>query len=255
MRAILHASHSGAEVVPRRRAAAGVHPEVTGDIPQIIANQEGVYEGDLVDYFRILFFGAQNLNNPYHNLRHILNVTWLCHKAAKFYSGEIDPRTARSLLIAAVFHDFDHPGHSGPQYPDRRNIDVAIAALRRYVLPTDREALPAIEAIIRATEFPFRTSASSLDLAAKIIRDADLAQALSPAWIQQIVIGLAQEAGLAPLEMLRSQRSFLGALRFNTEWARNEFPPDLIAAKIEEVEALVQLLDDPKARSSALERE
>jgi hypothetical protein len=29
----------------------------------------------------------------------------------------------------------------------------------------------------------------------------------------------------------------------------------LIAAKIEEAEALVRLLDDPKARSSALERE
>ena len=41
MRAILRAPHLSTEVVPRRLAAAGVRPEVTGDIPQIIANQDG----------------------------------------------------------------------------------------------------------------------------------------------------------------------------------------------------------------------
>jgi hypothetical protein len=61
---------------------------------------------------------------------------------------------------------------------------------------------------------------------------------------KRYLTGLAKEAGLAPLEMLRSQRSFLGALRFNTEWACKQFPPDLIAAKIKEVEALVRLLDE-----------
>jgi hypothetical protein len=146
-----------------------------------------------------------------------LNVTLLCYKAAKFYFGRDQPADSAQSVDCGAFSRFRSPGHSGSQYPDRRNIGVAIAVLRRDVLPADRGALPAIEAAIRATEFPYRTSASSLDLAAKIIRDADLAQVLSPVWIQQIVIGLAKEAGLAPLEMLRSQRWFLGALRFNTE--------------------------------------
>jgi hypothetical protein len=45
MRGILRAPRRGAGVVPWRRAAAGVRPEVTGDIPQIIANQDGGLRG------------------------------------------------------------------------------------------------------------------------------------------------------------------------------------------------------------------
>lgn len=255
MSAILHASRCGADRIPLQQAVTGSHPEVTGDIPKIIANADGLYKGDLIAYFKILFFEARNLNNPYHNLRHILHVTWLCYKAAEFYKSELSPRKARNLLIAALFHDFDHLGHSSQRDPDRLNIEIAVAALRHYLLPADRKALREIEALVRATEFPYRRPARGLDLAGKIIRDADLAQALNPAWIQQIIIGLAKEANLAPIEMLRAQRSFLGALDFNTEWARELFPPDLIAAKIEEAEALLRLLDSPNLESTAPQRE
>src|SRR5215813_5985961 len=55
--------------------------DVTGDLPEIIGNEERLYEGDLSLYFRILFFESSNLNNPYHNFRHTLHVVWLCHKA------------------------------------------------------------------------------------------------------------------------------------------------------------------------------
>lgn len=54
---------------------------VVGDLPQIIANEERLYEGDLVVYFRVLFFKADNLNHPYHNFRHMMHVLWLCHLA------------------------------------------------------------------------------------------------------------------------------------------------------------------------------
>jgi hypothetical protein len=54
--------------------------------------------------------------------------------------------------------------------------------------------MPKIEALIEATHFPYKVDSQKLDLLGKIIRDADLAQALSPVWIQQVVLGLALEA-------------------------------------------------------------
>ena len=46
--------------------------EVTGDVPKIIGNEESLYEGDLNEYFRVLFFESSNIYNPYHNFRHML---------------------------------------------------------------------------------------------------------------------------------------------------------------------------------------
>src|ERR1700745_907355 len=82
----------------------------------------------------------------------------------------------------------------------------------------------------------------ALDLLGYIIRDADLAQVLSPVWIQQVVIGLAEEQEVKPLEVLTAQVSFLAALRFNTDWAPQLFPPEFVQAKIEEAKQLLRLL-------------
>lgn len=217
---------------------------VTGDIPEIIGNDRGLYDGDLRHYFRILFFAAKNLDDPYHNLRHMLHVTWLCYQACLYYRQQLTPRQIRNLLIAALFHDFDHPGqpHPGEVDPDGVNIALAIAALRRHVALEDRPFLPAIEALIDATHYPYTIDGAALDLPGLIIRDADLAQALSPAWIQQVVVGLARERRVEPLVILRQQPAFLAALAFNTKWARERFPPPLIAAKSAEAERLLSLL-------------
>jgi hypothetical protein len=68
----------------------------------------------------------------------------------------------RNLLIAALFHDFDHPGHPHPSEgdPDRINIPIAITGLRRYVMPADRPLLLLIE----ATHYPYRIGSGKLDL-------------------------------------------------------------------------------------------
>jgi hypothetical protein len=92
--------------------------EITGDIPKIIANHARLYKGDLIPYFRTIFFSATNLENPYHNLRHMLHVTWLCHQACAYYRAELTPLQIRELLIAALFHDFNHPGHPHQGKPD-----------------------------------------------------------------------------------------------------------------------------------------
>jgi len=218
--------------------------KVTGDLPGIIANEERLYEGNLKFYFRILFFESRNLHNPYHNFRHMLHILWLCHKACRYYQTQITPRQMRNLLIAALFHDFDHPGHPHPgeDDPDRINIPIAIAGLRRHIMPADRPFLPKIEALIEATHYPYKIGSDKLDLLGQIIRDADLAQALSPAWIQQVVIGLAQEWEVQPLDVLKGQASFLAGLSFCTRWAQQLFPAERIQAKVEEAEQLLRLL-------------
>jgi hypothetical protein len=97
----------------------------------------------------------------------MLHVLWLCHQACRYYQSWLTPRQTRNLLIAALFHDFDHdfdhPGHPHPgeNDPDRKNIPIAIAGLRRYGMPADRAFLPQIEALIEATHYPTKSAATS----------------------------------------------------------------------------------------------
>ena len=144
----------------------------------------------------------------------------------------------RNLLIGALFHDFNHSGKVGS---DRLNIERAIRALKKYLAPEDQLYFKDICAIIRATEFPYKVSSETLFLSCKIIRDADLAQALDVVWLQQVVLGLAKEWGKEPIEVLKDQDRFLSNLKFSTEWAQREFPPDAIASKIAEAQRLLGL--------------
>jgi hypothetical protein len=117
-------------------------------------------------------------------------------------------------------------------------------------MPADRAFQPEIEALIEATQYPNKIGSEKLDLLGRIIRDAELAQALSPAWIQQVIIGLAAEWGVHPIEVLRAQASFLAGLSFDTRWARQLFPQEIIQAKIEEVEQLRRLLETAPASAA-----
>jgi hypothetical protein len=69
--------------------------EIRGSLPQIIRNDQDLYEGDLVCYLPAIFNHAVNLNNPYHNFRHMFHVLWLCHDARKFYPDELAKRQAQ----------------------------------------------------------------------------------------------------------------------------------------------------------------
>src|SRR5262249_51563583 len=60
--------------------------EVRGSLPQIVRNDHNLYDGNLVHYLQVIFSHAINLNNPYHNFRHMFHVLWLCHEACGFYA-------------------------------------------------------------------------------------------------------------------------------------------------------------------------
>jgi 3'5'-cyclic nucleotide phosphodiesterase len=210
---------------------------IRGSIASIIRNDAELYEGNLVHYFQAVFNNARNLSHPYHNFRHIFHVVWLCHEACEYYRRSLSPRERRNLLIAAMFHDFDHTGMLGN---DDVNIMLALRGLERHILEEDRGHLEAIKDLIKATQFPYVSADNEIELGAMIIRDADLSQSLSVAWIQQVIFGLAQEWKKKPLEVLRSQIGFTRGLTYNTHWAQESFDLD---AKVAEVNELLDLLD------------
>ena len=214
--------------------------EFSGSLPAVIYNQANLYEGDLIYYFKTVFHRAQNLNNPYHNFRHVFHVLWLCHEACMYYHESLNPRDMRNLLIAAMFHDFDHPGIMGD---DDLNIERAVRGLARHIHPKDHLHLDDIVKLIRATEWPYKTASETLALSAQIIRDADLSQCFSVAWIQQTLFGLASEWGKKPFDVLKGQIDFLNKLRFFTEWAQRRFPQSDIDEKLDEVRGLISLLE------------
>jgi len=211
-----------------------------GSLLGILTNAEDLYDGDLAHYFRAVFFNAQNLSNPYHNFRHIFHVLWLCNEACRFYAKKGEPltkRQVRNLFIAAMFHDFNHTGMSGN---DDLNIEFALRGLEKHLMLEDKEHLPEITGLIKATQFPYAIPSSDLDLSGQIIRDADMCQALSVAWMQQVVIGLADEWDKKPIDVLRMQAPFLQKLEFLTEWAQQAFD---LEEKIDEAKGLLELLE------------
>ncbi len=218
-----------------------------GSIPEIIRNDNNLYEGNLKEYFKIIFHQAQNVLYPYHNFRHMTHVTWQCNQACEFYDNEfqlekLNRIEMRILLIAALFHDFNHSGMIGD---DDLNIERSIRGLRKFILPEDKEYLPQIITLIKATEYPYPKTmpSESLSLCGKILRDIDLGQVFSVAWIQQVIFGLAAEWNKKPIEVLAIQEPFLRSLKFNTEWARQYFPQSEIEGKIGEARELLQLLE------------
>ena len=215
-----------------------------GSLPQIILNIEELYEGTLIEYFQGFFLLANNTNLPYHNFRHCTHVLYLCHEGSRFYRDRLSKRRIRNVLVAALFHDYNHRGVGGD---DAENISLAISALEELLLPIDREAFDDIKILMRGTQYPYVFSSDTLPLEGLILRDADLMQAFSPAWIQQVVFGLAAEWGKSPRDVLVMQQSFLGSIKFDTEWGRLEVPDAAISLKINEAQALVDIIDMPGA--------
>ncbi len=205
-------------------------------IINIIKNTEGLYTGTLVYYSNILLTKAGNHLNPYHNIRHMLHILWECYDGAKYH--ELDQRIFRNLLIAAVFHDFNHSGKI--EKKDNLEIERAIEALRKFILPDDKPYLEEIISYIRATEFPHVIQNDEQHIPMCILRDADMSQTFSPAWLQQIIFGLSREMNIEPIELLEQQSSFLQNIKFSSDWGKQKFTK-MIPERISEAAEYVNL--------------
>ena len=173
----------------------------------------------------------------------MFHVFWLCYEACKFYikhGSSLTPRRIKNLLLAAMFHDFDHSGRLGD---DDLNITRAIRALERCILPEDKPWLEEISHMMRVTEFPYVIADEKLNLYEQIIRDADMSQSFNVAWVQQVIFGLASEWNKKPIEVFKLQEPFINGIKFRTEWTRQTFPQEVIVAKIAEAKGYIQLLE------------
>ncbi len=206
-------------------------------IIEIIENHDGFYEGNLRHYYKVVF-NAPNVNNPYHNFRHMIHVLCQTYEAALYcsYHEIFGARKFRALLIAALFHDF---GHSGQMGNDAREIAVAIKAMIDHILEEDRDLLPLCSELIAFTEYPYVSTV--IPLGSEILRDADMSQTMSDVWLQQIVFGLAQERNIKPLENLQNQINFLLSIKFHTSWGKDVLARQ-VGDRIKEVREFVSLL-------------
>ena len=207
-------------------------------ITDVITNIEKRYWGNLEKYFKILFGKASNVHAPYHNMNHTLHVVSECYAGACYYV--FDGVSFRNLLIAALFHDFNHSGQLTGN--DDLEIERAIRGLRKHILPEDEPRLAIIEGLIRSTRFPHKAPNDELVLSEQVLRDADMSQSFgSNDWVQQILFGLSAEMRMTPKELLGTQESFLSGVEFASEWGRRKFSP-LRDKRILEVRELVRII-------------
>ena len=212
--------------------------EWTGSTADIANNIGGLYEGNLRHYLKVVF-EAPNVHNGYHGFRHMTHVTWVVYMACVYYKDRLTERQMRNLLIAALFHDYDHTGVKGP---DAVNIARAIAALWIHILPEDVLYIHEITAIMEVTMYPHEGDAENFTLEQRIMRDADMSQAFEPAWIGEIVFGYGSELGIPPVQMLQNQLAFLEDLHFLTSFGEEKYGEQAISAKRAETYELLHIL-------------
>ncbi len=212
------------------------------NLPLLLDNPFNLYEGNLVHYYQVILFRAQNLKKGYHNFRHMFQVAFNCYEACEFYQENakqlLSPLEMRKLLVAALFHDFDHSGLFGH---DDLNLKRAVRGFEKHVQECDKPFIGEIGSIMWETKFPYENEVDDLPLVSKIIRDADMGQTFSEAWIQQVIMGLSEEWNMAPIDVLKSQPKFLSELRFHTSWGQKKFPQSVIDRKIAESQALIEM--------------
>jgi HD superfamily phosphodiesterase len=129
---------------------------------------------------------------PYHNNEHMITVYNFC----KDISDSIEHTDTLDLLVAALFHDFNH---TMGKEKDNVNIQRAIEAFSDYydnsLTHTDVNKNTVIN-IIKITEYPYTIENSELNTNQKIIRDADLLQGAVDNWYDFIVVGLSKEMNI-----------------------------------------------------------
>ena len=154
---------------------------------------------------------------PYHNLDHMLTVVKWCGRIAGL--SHLSENEERALILAAIFHDFDH---SAGREEDDVNVQQAIAALARFceIHSVEDEIRDMAIENIQVTQFPFIYTPQTL--AQKIIRDADLLQSLEPNREEVLISGLRKELEvkfkrkITRGEFCENQVKFLDGLKLYT---------------------------------------
>jgi hypothetical protein len=153
---------------------------------------------------------------PYHNINHLLTVTKYVYYALEFEELLEQENDVKNMLIAAIFHDFNH---SAGKKKDAANIADAKAGIKEFVEKEDIKVdIDFIDKVLDAPEYPYAIESKDLNEFQAIIRDADLTQVFESNWIYQNIFGLSKELNMTPVEFMKGQRKFLESVKFNTAY-------------------------------------
>lgn len=179
------------------------------------------------------FFLEFNPSNdaPYHNLYHTYCMVLNCMEGA--YHEKLTESEVRIVLVAALFHDFDH---TMGKEPDQINIQRALKGLESghrmakaqgHALTDDE--IDVVRTCIGITKYPYE--AEPLTPLEKIIRDADLMQPYETdkAVLVKQYLGLKAEVQVAKKvtftneEFSQGMRAWLDKeVVWHTDWAKEK---------------------------------
>ena len=220
--------------------------------------EEILREYDLIPWLDYFKENNCSLNKEYHNGLHAYDMVERCFVAARFYNLGVD--VTKILLLAALFHDFDHS--CGMYTDDSRNISKAVVGFNNaYATIFDQFKLYSLTEssktfivdIIKATEFPYKSKDEwndskaidaveqfigvmqlrdrhwpiMLTMLKAIICDADAMTILDTdkAKVKKQLKGLVIEgkriAHKSADEILETAKDFYDNYKFRTSWARN----------------------------------
>ena len=153
--------------------------------------------------------------NPYHSFEHAANVFLSCVEAAEYHS--IPEKEKLNLLVAAIFHDFNH---SAGKMPDNVNIENALLGVQEWMKDRDDGLIDyeQIKSLIEITEFPYVIESNSLNLPQQILRDADMGSIFTDNWFQTIMLGLSGEIKIGLEAFIEQQKNFMSNMKPNTPW-------------------------------------
>ncbi len=191
-----------------------------------------------LDYYLKIILTKNNGNkNPYHNFYHLLTVMKNCYKISIDEQFD-DLKSIRLILIAALFHDFNH---FGKKIDDSKNIKEAITGFLNFSKENNEDNQKIIE-IINATEYPYKISSDKLTLQQKVIRDADAMQFYCDNYIQQVIFGLLmEELSMTLSEALDTQFKFFNEVKPLTKFAKYTYDK-WIQSRIDDTNYLYKLI-------------
>ena len=166
---------------------------------------------------------------PYHSFNHSI---WVAYYADQAYRYERpDAVTPRALLLAALFHDFDHSG--GFFISDGKNIMRATMGYANYVLDTFNAEMDIVESLIIETTYPHSKRDAYLDdkkesrntdeyrFMANCLRDADFMQNCNEALLSNFV-GIKEELfrSMPYAEYTAKTIEFLKSISYHTPYGK-----------------------------------
>jgi hypothetical protein len=190
----------------------------------------------LSHYLKVLLKENKSNNLPYHNFYHSLCVAYNCAQISDSLSFSFEE--TRLMVIASLFHDFNH---SGGKLPDSENVKNAIEAFKNFSLESEEDNNFIID-VIKATEYPYVISDEELTKYQMVIRDVDLMQTFEKNYLQQNVIGLMEELKVDSLDkMLDGSLNFWKNCKFHTGFAK-EMSMRYMSSREKDIEFLKEIL-------------